>query len=152
VSEAILDGLGPAKKIHTADEYIEKQKGISPFDFINDIHHTKKNLIVDEWSEKQYSPWVINRGLSLGMDTVHPANEMNCRPHLDNTLQNAFLINTIRARKRYNKWLKIEDDVEVEMIKEYYGYSNEKARQALTILSEEQKQYIKEKLYKGGKK
>jgi hypothetical protein len=77
---------------------------------------------------------------------------MNGRPHLENALQNAFLINTIRARKRFDKWIKIEDDAEVEMIKEYYGYSNEKARQALTILSEEQKQYIKEKLYKGGRK
>jgi hypothetical protein len=77
---------------------------------------------------------------------------MNCRPHLDNALQNAFLINTIRAKNRWDKWLKTEKNAEVEMIKEYYGYSNEKARQALAILSEEQKQYIKEKLNKGGNK
>jgi hypothetical protein len=77
---------------------------------------------------------------------------MNCRPHLDKALQNTFLINTIRSRKRFDKWIKIEDDAEVEMIKEYYGYSNEKASQALTILSEEQKKTIKEKLYKGGRK
>jgi hypothetical protein len=67
-------------------------------------------------------------------------------------MQNMYLINTIRARKRFDKWIKIEDDAEVEMVKEYYGYSNDKARQALTILSEEQKKYIKEKLFKGGKK
>jgi hypothetical protein len=77
---------------------------------------------------------------------------MNSRHHLDNALQNTFLINTIRAKKRFNKWVKAEENDEVEMIKEYYGYSNEKARQALAILSEEQKQYIKEKLYKGGNK
>ena len=86
------------------------------------------------------------------IDTAIPANEMNCRSHLDKSLQNTYLINTIRGRKRFDKWIKIEDDVDVELIKEYYGYSNEKARQALAILSEEQKQYIKEKLYKGGTK
>ena len=150
--DGILEGLGDPKKEHDPTDYVEKKKGISPFDFINDIHYDKKNLIVDDWSEKQYNPWIINRGLSFGIDTVHPANEMNCRPHLDKSLQNMFLINTIRARKRFNKWAKIENDDEVEMIKEYYGYSNEKARQALAILSEEQKQYIKEKLYKGGSK
>lgn len=147
-----LEGLGKPKVEYDPDDYKEKKKGISPFDFIGDITYAKKNLIVDDWSEKQYNPWIINRGLSFSIDTVHPANEMNCRSHLDKTLQNTFLINTIRARKRYDKWIKIEDDAEVEMVKEYYGYSNEKARQALTILSDEQKQKIKEKLYKGGRK
>jgi len=150
MSDAILEGLGPPDKIYTADEFVEKKKKLSPFDFINDINYNKKNLIVDEATEKDYNPWIINRGLTFGLDTVHPANEMNCRPHLDKSLQNMFLINTIRARKRFDKWIKTEEDAEVEMIKEYYGYSNEKARQALTILSEEQKKIIKEKLYKGG--
>jgi len=149
---SILEGLGDPKKEYDPKDYNEKKKGISPFDFINDINHGKKNLIVDDWSEKQYNPWIINRGLSFSIETVHPANEMNCRSHLDKSLQNMYLINTIRARKRFDKWIKIEDDAEVEMIKEYYGYSNEKARQALAILSEEQKKYIKEKLYKGGNK
>ena len=148
--DGILDGLGPPKIQVDPEDFKEKKKGISPFDFIKDINYDKKNLIVDDWSEKQYNPWIINRGLSFSIDTVHPANEMNCRSHLDKPLQNMYLINTIRARKRFDKWIKIEDDVEVEMIKEYYGYSNEKARQALTILSEEQKRIIKEKLYKGG--
>ena len=148
--DGILDGLGPPKIQVDPEDFKEKKKAISPFDFIKDINYEKKNLIVDEWSEKQYNPWIINRGLSFSIDTVHAANEMNCRPHLDKTMQNAYLINTIRSRKRFDKWIKIEDDAEVEMIKEYYGYSNDKARQALTILSEEQKQKIKEKLYKGG--
>ncbi len=148
----VLEGLGEPEKQYTLEEFTEKKVKISPFDFINDINYAKKNLIVDDVTEKQYSPWMINRGLSFNPETIIPANEMNCRPHLENALQNAFLINTIRARKRFDKWIKIEDDAEVEMIKEYYGYSNEKARQALTILTEEQKQYIKEKLYKGGRK
>ena len=134
------------------EQFKVKKKAISPFDFVNAIHHTKADMIVDDWSEKQYNPWIINRGLTFSIDTVHPANEMNCRPHLDKSMQNMYLINTIRARKRFDKWIKIEDDAEVEMVKEYYGYSNDKARQALTILSEEQKKYIKEKLFKGGKK
>jgi hypothetical protein len=148
----VLDGLGAPTVEYDVEEYKEKKKGISPFDFIKDINYEKKNLIVDDWSEKQYNPWIINRGLTFSIDTVHPANEMNCRPHLDKSMQNMYLINTIRARKRFDKWIKIEDDAEVEMVKEYYGYSNDKARQALTILSEEQKKYIKEKLFKGGKK
>lgn len=148
----ILEGLGDPKVEYDPKDYIEKKKGISPFDFINDINYGKKNLIVDDWSEKQYNPWIINRGLTFSIDTAIPANEMNCRSHLDKSLQNMYLINTIRGRKRFDKWIKIENDVDVELIKEYYGYSNEKARQALAILSEEQKQYIKEKLYKGGTK
>lgn len=150
--DGILEGLGDPVVEYKPEDFVEKKAKISPFDFINDINHKKTNLIVDEWSEKQYNPWMINRGLSFSADTVIPANEMNCRPHLANAMQNVFLINTIRARKRFDKWIKIEDDAEVEMIKEYYGYSNEKARQALSILSVEQKNIIKEKLYKGGRK
>ncbi len=148
----VLDGLGDPKKTYTAEDFLEKAKKLSPFDFINDINHGKKNLIVDDITEKQYNAYIINKGLSFDRDTIILANEMNCRPHLDKSMQNMNLINTIRARKRFDKWIKIEDDAEVEMIKEYYGYSNDKARQALAILSEEQKQIIKEKLYKGGRK
>ena len=151
MTEAILEGLGEPTKIYNAEDYVEKVSKISPFDFVKSINQ-QKNLIVDERSEKQYNPYIINRALSLNRDTIVQANEMNCRPHLDNALQNAFLINTIRAKNRWDKWLKTEKNAEVEMIKEYYGYSNEKARQALAILSEEQKQYIKEKLHKGGTK
>jgi hypothetical protein len=150
--EAILEGLGPPKVEYKAEDFVEeKKKGISPFDFINDINSGKKNLIVDDWSEKQYNPWIINRGLSFNLETIHQANAMNCRSHLPKAMQNTFLINTIRSKRRFDKWIKIVDDAEVEMIKEYYGYSNEKARQALTILSEKEKEYIKEKLYKGGR-
>jgi hypothetical protein len=151
MKEAILEGLGEPTKIYNAEDYVEKVSKISPFDFVKNINQ-QKNLIVDERSEKQYTPYIINRALSLDRDTIVQANEVNCRPHLAHALQNAFLINTIRAKNRWNPWLKSEKNAEVEMIKEYYGYSNDKARQALAILSEEQKQYIKEKLNKGGNK
>lgn len=127
-----------------------KQPAISPFDFINAINYTKENLIVDDWSEKQYIPYLVNRGLSFGSDTVIPANEMNSRPHLDKGLQFQFLINTIRPKKRYNKWVKSEKIEAIHIIKEYYGYSTEKARQALSILTSEQIDYLKQKLEKGG--
>jgi hypothetical protein len=148
----VLEGLGEPKKKYSAEDFLEKAKKLTPFEFINDINSSKNNLIVDDITEKQYNAFMINKGLSFDRETIILANEMNSRHHLDNALQNTFLINTIRAKKRYNKWVKAEENDELEMIKEYYGYSNEKARQALAILSQEQKQYIKEKLYKGGNK
>ena len=131
-------------------EEVFKQPAISPFDFINAINHSKEDLIVDDWSEKQYVPYLVNRGLSFGPDTVIPANEMNSRPHLDKKLQFQFLINTVRPRKRYNKWVKAEKVEAIELIKTYYGYSTEKARQALSILTSEQLNHLKQKLEKGG--
>jgi hypothetical protein len=95
---------------------------------------------------------MVNRGLSYFPDTVIYANEMNRFHHLDSRLQYHFLINTIRKRNRFSKWNKSIESENINAIKQYYGYSNDKARQALTILSEEQKKYIKEKLFKGGKK
>ena len=127
-----------------------KMVKISPFDFVNAIHYTKENLIVDDWSEKQYNPFVVNKSLSFGADTVIPANEMNSRPHLEKRLQFDFLINTIRPRKRFNKWLKAEKIEDLEVVKQYYNYNTEKALQALRILSPEQINTIKERLNTGG--
>lgn len=129
---------------------VYKAPAISPFDFINSINYTKDDLIVDDWSEKQYIPYLVNRGLSFGSDTVIPANEMNSRPHLDKKLQYHFLINTIRPKKRFNKWVKAEKYEAIEVIKTYYGYSTDKARQVSSILTEQQIQYLKQKLEKGG--
>ena len=127
-----------------------KEPAISPFDFINAINHTKEDLMVDEWSEKQYVPYIVNRGLSFGADTVIQANEMNSRPHLDKRLQFHFLINNIRPRKRYNKWIKAEKIESIEVIKTYYGYSIEKARQVLPLLDQSKIDLLKQKLEKGG--
>jgi hypothetical protein len=130
------------------EEY--KMPKINPFDFVNAIHYTKENLIVDDWSEKQYNSFIVNKSLSFGADTVIPANEMNSRPHVERRLQFDFLINTIRPRKRFNKWLKAEKIEDLEVVKEYYHYNTEKAIQALKILSPEQLNTIKERLNTGG--
>ena len=135
---------------YVEEEY--KSPTISPFDFVNAIHYSKENLIVDDWSEKQYNPYIVNKGLSYGHDTVIPANEMNSRPHLDKVLQFQFLINIIRPSKRFNKWIKAEKVDELEIIKEYYGYSTEKAKQVLPLLSQSQLEQLKTRLTKGGKK
>lgn len=123
---------------------------MSPFDFINSINYTKENLIVDEWSEKQYNAYIVNKGLSFSADTVIPANEMNSRPHLNKTLQYSFLINIVRPRKRYNKWVKPEVIESLDIIKNYYGYNTEKSRQVFSILTSDQINSLKEKLKKGG--
>lgn len=128
----------------------DKFPAISPFDFINSINETKENLIVDEWSEKQYQPFVVNKGLSFTADTVILANEVNSRPHIDKTLQYSFLINIVRPRKRFAKWIKPSKIEELEIVKEYYNYSTEKARQVLNILTADQINTLKEKLKKGG--
>lgn len=127
-----------------------KQASLTPFDFINSINYTKENLIVDTWSEKQYVPFIVNKGLSYSADTAIQANEMNSRPHLDKVLQYNFLINIIRSRKRFNKWMKPQKIEALDVIKQYYGYSNEKAKAVLTILTEEQVAHLKQKLQKGG--
>jgi hypothetical protein len=133
------------------EEVPYKAPAISPFDFINAIHYSKENLIVDDWSEKQYNPYIINKGLSYGPDTVIPANEMNSRPHLDKILQFHFLINIIRPKKRFNKWIKAEKIDDLEVVKEYYGYSTEKAKQVLPLLDDKIIDDMKRKITKGGR-
>lgn len=132
-------------------EEVYKKPQISPFDFANAINHSKEALIVDEWSEKQYNAFIVNKSLSYGADTVIYANEMNARPHLDRRLQFDFLINTVRPRKRYNKWLKAETVDVLATVQEYYGYSIDKARQVLPLLTDSQLEHMKNKLNRGGK-
>jgi len=136
--------------VETVEEVYKKPQ-ISPFDFANAINHSKENLIVDEWSEKQYNAFIVNKSLSYGADTVIYANEMNARPHLDRRLQFDFLINTVRPRKRYNKWLKAETVDVLATVQEYYGYSIDKARQVLPLLTDSQLEHMKNKLNRGGK-
>ena len=125
---------------------------MSPFEFLNAINYNKKDLMVDPENEKHYNSFVINRSLSYFPDTVAIANEMNKYHHLDSRLQFSFLINIIRKRKRFSKWIKPEIENDVEVVKEYYGYSNEKARQILPLLTPEQIQTIRKKVNKGGRK
>lgn len=133
-------------------EEVTATKSINPFDFVKAITHTKESLIVDEWSERQYRPYIINKSLSFGMDTVIAANEMNQRQHLDNAMQFSFLINIIRPRKRFNQWLKATKIEDLDVVKQYYKYNSEKAQQALRILTTEQINTIKERLFTGGLK
>jgi len=125
---------------------------MNPFEYLNAINHSKQNIMVDDLAEKAYNPFMVNRGLSYFHDTVLMANEMNQNAHLDNRLQFDFFINIVRKKKRFSKWFKPEIVSDVEVVKEYYGYSNQKARQVLTLLTTEQLDLLRKKVYKGGRK
>jgi hypothetical protein len=122
-------------------------------DYLNSINYSKENLMdADDEAIKQYPPYIINRCLSGFMDTVLYANEMNIASNLDNKMQYDFYINTLRKRKRFSPWLKKDSLKDLELVKQYYGYSNEKAKTALGLLTKEQLEFIKSKLDKGGKR
>ena len=125
---------------------------MSPFDYLNAINYTKKDIMVDDIAEKHYNPFLVNRGLSYFQDTVLMANEMNQYAHLDNRLQFDFLINIVRKRKRFSKWNKPEVATDLDVIKEYYGYSNEKARMVHNLLTDNQITELRRKVFKGGRK
>ena len=122
-------------------------------DYLKSINRTKEKLMDsdDELWEKKYPPFIINKCLAPFPETVHLVNEMNVNHHLDSKLQFDFLLNSIRPRERYTPWLKAKKIKNLEYVKEYYGYSNEKAKVALDILSDEQIETIKNSLNKGGK-
>ena len=125
---------------------------MNPFEYCNAINYTKKDIMIDDIAEKAYSPYMVNRQLSYFPDTVLAANEMNRNHHIDNRLQFDFFINIIRKRKRFSKWFKPELISDLDAVKKYYGYSNEKARQVLTLLSTEQINELKNKVARGGRK
>jgi|TARA_B100000242_G_scaffold179687_1_gene128875 hypothetical protein len=125
---------------------------MNPFEYVNAINYTKKNIMIDDVAEKAYAPYMVNRQLSYFPDTVLAANEMNRCHHVDNRLQFDFFINIIRKRKRFSKWFKPEQISDLDAVKIYYGYSNEKARQIITLLSTEQINELKRKVAKGGRK
>jgi hypothetical protein len=127
-----------------------KSKKLSPFDFIGAITYSKEQLIVDDETEKQYNPFIVNRGLSNSMDTVIWANEMNSRPHIDKKAQFAFLMKSIPKRKRYDKWAKTEEIENLDLVMDYYGFGRDKAEVALSILTSDQLNYISKKCNKGG--
>ena len=124
-------------------------------DYLNAINHTKEPLLDSddrEW-EKKYAPFIINRCVSMHYDTVMNANEMNGLHFLPKTMQFHYLINSIRKKKRFGgKWLSQAKLKNLEYVKEYYGYSNEKAKEALSILNDKQIDEIKLTLDKGGRK
>ena len=123
---------------------------MSPFEYIKAINERKQDVMLTSLDEKKYSPFIVNRGLSFFMDTIFQVNEMNRNHHLDSRLQFDYLLNSIRQKKRYSKWLKPEKLHDLDVVKEYYGFGNEKAKDALKTLSEDQLGYIKDKLNQGG--
>ena len=104
----------------------------------------------DELAEKQYNPFIANKAFSYHPDTIGYANEMNLLSHIDKKLQYEYLINIVRPQKRYAKWSKKENG-DIDLVKEYFGYNDSKAEQALLILNKQQLQQIKQCLEKGGK-
>lgn len=123
----------------------------NPFDYVNSILQNKKNLIVDELTEKDYSPFLVNRTLSYHKDCILYANEMNRRHLADKKLQYDFLLNTIRSQKRpFAKWVKAEKSEDLECIKQIFGLSDQKSREARRLLSDEQIQKLKEQTDTGG--
>jgi len=127
---------------------------MSPFDFVNAVSHNKKQLMTgtenDELAESSYVPFVVNKALSYFPDTILHANEMNRYSNTDNKLQFHYLLNSIRPAKRFAKWVKREDNESVELVKQFYGYSTEKAVQVVSLLTSDNLHYIKQKLERGG--
>jgi hypothetical protein len=122
-------------------------------DWLNSINFNKDNLIEEDPSTiKNYAPYIINRCLSGHLDCVMFANEMNKYSFLDKDMQYSFYLNSLRKKKRFSPWLRKEKVTDLEIIKQYYGYSNEKASNALKILTPEQINFIKQRLETGGSK
>ena len=122
-------------------------------EYLNAINVSKESLLdsEDEMWEKKYAPFIVNKCVAPFPDTIQLVNELNQYHHLDKKLQFDFLLNSLRTRKRYTPWLKAKKLKNLEYVKEYYGYNNEKARSALKLLSDEQIKAIKSSLDKGGR-
>lgn len=120
-------------------------------DWLNSINFSKENLMGDESNIKEYSPYIINRCMSGHLDCILFANEMNISSHLPKDMQYSFYLNSIRKRKRFSPWIRKDKIENLEMVKQYYGFSNEKASQALKILNNTQLSFIKKRLEIGGK-
>ena len=123
-------------------------------DYLNSINFTKQDVMKTDditW-EKKYPAFIVNKCLSYHYDTLIAANEMNGYHFLPNNMQYQFLLNIVRKKKRFAKWMKAEKLKDIEYVKEYYGYSNEKAKTALSILTKNDIEHIKKSLNKGGRK
>jgi len=122
-------------------------------DWLNSINFTKKNLLEEDPSlKKDYPPFIVNKCLSGHLDCILFANEMNKYYFLDKDIQYNFYINILRKKKRFSPWIRKDKITDLEYVKSYYGYSNEKASQVMKILSHEQIEFIKKRLDTGGKK
>ena len=122
--------------------------------YLTAINYSKEKLLDtdDKDWEKKYPPFIINKGLSYFSDTVMYANEMNRLHHATKHMQFSFYLNSIKSRKRFSKWLKSSKIKDQDVVKQHFGYSNKKAQEALSLMTKKQIDYIKERLYKGGRK
>ena len=125
---------------------------MNPFDYLNSINHKKDDIMIDDDAEKGYSQFMVARGLSYFQDTVLLANEMNTTPGIDNRMHYDFLRHAVRPRKRFSKWMKKTTLANVEVIMEYYGYSDAKAQEVEDLISDEDIKHMKAVLSKGGNK
>ena len=123
-------------------------------DYLNSINFNKKNLMNSDDKEwvKKYPAFIVNKILTGFSDTIMLVNEVNRNHFLDKDMQYQFLLNSIRSKKRFSPFLRANKLKDIEVVKEFYGYSNEKAKSALDILTKDQLKLIKQKLYKGGTK
>ena len=123
-------------------------------DYLNSINFNKKNLMNSDDKEwvKKYPAFIVNKISSGFSDTIMLVNEVNRNHFLDKDMQYQFLLNSIRSKKRFSPFLRANKLKDIEVVKEFYGYSNEKAKSALDILTKDQLKLIKQKLYKGGTK
>ena len=120
-------------------------------EWLYNINQQKKNIMDENpLCEKGYPAWVINHALYAHSDTILLVNEMNINNHLDTRLQFDFLLNSIRSRKRFSPWLKTSKIENLELVKEYFGYSDQRAKEALTVLTDENLEHIRSKLNRGG--
>jgi hypothetical protein len=120
-------------------------------DWLNSINFNKDDLTSEDPDcIKEYPSYIVNRCLSGHLDTILYANEMNLHPNLDKDMQYQFFLNSLRKRKRFSPWLRKDKVDNLNIIKKYYGYSNEKALQALRLLTQQQLDYIKKRLDTGG--
>ena len=128
---------------------------IKNFDFVGGINYKKTYILSEDYDnqlEGQYKAFLVNRSLSFNFDTILQANEMNTRTHLDNKLQYHYLLNIIRPKNRFGRWLKAEKYEAIDLIVEYYGYSLQKAREVVDIFSDEDLNTLRQELFTGGLK
>ncbi len=124
---------------------------MNPFEYVKAINTSKKDIMVDDLAEKEYPAFLVNRSLSYFQDTILYANEMNIHHNIDSRLQFDFFINIIKKKNRFSKWLKPTEIDNIEIIKEYYGYSNEKAKSVLALFGKNEIDALRQRIYKGGR-
>jgi hypothetical protein len=124
---------------------------LTPFDFIASVSTSKQDLMPDDVAEKAYNAFLVNHGLSYFPDTVLFANEMNLNAALPKRMQYLFLLETLKPRKRWSKWHKREVDDDLQAVKDYYKCSWSKAREISRILTSDQIDELRARMFTGGR-